>query len=169
IRQEDERYRMRLRHQVERDKLILSHEQDILRLYGNATRSSINQDIPFSYCALLKDSEVYNFPSSLQTDKERLTDSDGKPLNNETAKRKHRWNGRFFIKTIDDSNFKYKRFSQDLNQRQRIEAETLYAMQRRVWLKHLSKDPSRTTNNDIFIPSVEIKENFWTPWQKSQL
>ncbi|CAF0956506.1 unnamed protein product, partial [Didymodactylos carnosus] len=111
IRQEDERYRMRLRHQVERDKLILSHEQDILRLYGNATRSSINQDIPFSYCALLKDSEVYNFPSSLQTDKERLTDSDGKPLNNETAKRKHRWNGRFFIKTIDDSNFKYKRFS----------------------------------------------------------
>ncbi|CAF5222297.1 unnamed protein product, partial [Rotaria magnacalcarata] len=41
--QEDERYKMKLRHQVERDKLILSHEQEVLRLYGNATRSSVNQ------------------------------------------------------------------------------------------------------------------------------
>ncbi|UJR27750.1 hypothetical protein I4U23_009024 [Adineta vaga] len=106
--QEDERYKMKIRHQVERDKLILSHEQEILRLYGNATRSSLNQDIPFSYCSLLKDNEVYNNPS-IQLP-EKLVSNDY--TTTEIGKRgKHRWNGRSFIKWLEDSNLKYKRLS----------------------------------------------------------
>jgi hypothetical protein len=127
-RQEDERYRMKLRHQVERvkqknkfffssenlfyfiqEKLILSHEQEVLRLYGNATRSSINQEIPFSYCSLLKDNEVYNNPSN-QERPSLLINNDY--TNMELGKRgKHRWNGRAFIKWVEDSNLKYKRLS----------------------------------------------------------
>jgi hypothetical protein len=121
-RQEDERYRMKLRHQVERvnlldfiflkfifylikEKLILSHEQEVLRLYGNAARSSINQDIPFSYCSLLKDNEVYNNPSN--------QDRPASLIHNEytNTRGKHRWNGRSFLKWLDDSNHKYKRLS----------------------------------------------------------
>jgi len=117
-RQEDERYRMKLRHQVEREKLILSHEQEVLRLYGNATRSSSNQDIPFSYCSLLKDNEVYNNPS-IQERPSSLINNDY--TNTELSKRgKHRWNGRAFIKWVDDSNLKYKRLSVSLIERKKI-------------------------------------------------
>jgi len=94
------------------EKLILSHEQEVLRLYGNATRSSINQDIPFSYCSLLKDNEVYNNPS-IQERPSSFINNDY--TNTEIGKRdKHRWNGRSFIKWLDDSNHKYKRLSVNL-------------------------------------------------------
>jgi hypothetical protein len=130
-RQEDERYRLKLQHQVERvrykkqgicfkliyksflfvikEKLILSHEQEILRLYGNATRSSRNQEIPFSYCSLLKDNEVYNNPLIQQRNSSFINNE---YTNTELGKRdKHRWNGRSFIKWLEDSNLKYKRLS----------------------------------------------------------
>jgi len=163
---------MKLRHQVERDKLILSHEQEVLRLCGNATRSSLNQDIPFSYCSLLKDNEVYNNPS-IQLP-EKLINNDY--TNTELGKRgKHRWNGRSFIKWLEDSNLKYKRLSCDLNERQRLEADTLYSMQRMVWLKHLPKESAnlsslgRTSHflTERYLPKVEINPNFWTNWETS--
>ncbi len=92
-----------------KEKLILSHEQEVLRLYGNATRLSINQDIPFSYCSLLKDNEVYN-NSSNQERTSSFINTDY--TSTELGKRgKHRWNGRSFIKWLEDSNLKYKRLS----------------------------------------------------------
>ena len=88
--------------------MILSYEQEVLRLCGNATRSSMNQETPFSYCSLLKDDEVYNNPSA--TVPEKLITNDYN--NTELGKRgKHRWNGRSFIKWLEDSNLKYKRLS----------------------------------------------------------
>lgn len=168
--QEDERYRMKLRHQVERDKLILSHEQEVLRLCGNATRSSVNQEIPFSYCSLLKDNEVYNNPSIPLP--EKLLNNDYSST--ELGKRgKHRWNGRSFIKWLEDSNLKYKRLSCELNERQRLEADTLYSMQRMVWLKHLPKEASNLSSSnrsgyllsERYLPKVEINPNFWTNWE----
>jgi len=184
-RQEDERYRLKLRHQVERDKLILSHEQEILRLYGNATRSSANQDIPFSYCSLLKDSEMYNFPMGHLSEKERgpnvigndCTTTSGVSTNIDTGKRgKHRFNGRLFMKWVDESNLKYKRLSCELNDRQLLEANTLYAMQRMVWLKHLPKEASTLSSsgrasyllNERYLPLVEINKHFWTHWEGCQ-
>jgi len=171
-RQDDERYRMKLRHQVEREKLILSHEQEVLRLYGNATRSSINQDIPFSYCSLLKDNEVYNNPS-IQDRPSSFINNDY--TNTELNKRgKHRWNGRLFIKWLDDSNHKYKRLSCEINQRQHLEANTLYSMQRMVWLKHLPKEASSTGRintllSERYLPKVEINTNFWTHWETNSI
>ena len=127
-RQEDERYRMKLRHQVERvgpsrnvsisktlvfvsvqEKLILSHEQEILRLYGNATRLSINQEIAFSYCLLLKDNEIYNNPSNEERSSALINEDDSTTDGSKRAKT--RFNGRSFLKWLDDSNMKYKRLS----------------------------------------------------------
>ncbi|CAF1078223.1 unnamed protein product [Adineta steineri] len=169
--QEDERYKMKIRHQVERDKLILSHEQEVLRLYGNATRSSVNQDIPFSYCSLLKDNEVYNNPS-IQLP-EKLLNNDY--TNTELGKRgKNRWNGRLFIKWLEDSNLKYKRLSCELNERQQLEVNTLHSMQRMVWCKHLPKDAASSSSTRPshllsvrYLPKVEINTNFWTNWETS--
>jgi len=81
----------------------------------------------------------------------------------------------FFIKWLDDSNLKYKRLSCELNQRQRLEAETLYSMQRMVWLKHLPKESAvllssnRTSNllTERYLPLVEINTHFWTHWETS--
>ncbi|CAF2044051.1 unnamed protein product [Rotaria magnacalcarata] len=173
--QEDERYKMKLRHQVERDKLILSHEQEVLRLYGNATRSSVNQDTPLSYCSLLKDNEVYNNPSISLPEKFISNDC----TNTELGKRgKHRWNGRSFIKWLEDSNLKYKRLSCELNERQRLEVDTLYSIQRMVWLKHLPKESANLSSSsssgrtsclltERYLPKVEINLNFWTNWETS--
>ena len=162
--------------------MILSHEQEVLRLYGNATRSSSNQDIPFSYCSLLKDNEVYNNPS-IQERPSSLINNDY--TNTELGKRgKHRWNGRAFIKWVEDSNLKYKRLSVSLikrkihfsfifnkfqcetNQRQHLEANTLYSMQRMVWSKHIPKETSSSGRmnsylSERYLPKVEINTNFW--------
>jgi ankyrin repeat domain-containing protein 11/12 len=78
-------------------------------LYGNATRLSINQDIPFSYCSLLKDNEVYNNSSNQERTSSFINND---YTSTELGKRgKHRWNGRSFIKWLEDSNLKYKRLS----------------------------------------------------------
>ena len=91
------------------EKLILSYEQEILRLYGNATRSAINQEIPFSYCLLLKDNEVYNNPAIQERSSALINDEYS---NGEGNKRtRTRWNGRSFLKWLDESNIKYKRLS----------------------------------------------------------
>ncbi len=39
---------------------MLSIEQEILRVHGRAARALANQGIPLSFCAILKDEEVYN-------------------------------------------------------------------------------------------------------------
>lgn len=68
----------------------------------------MNQEIPLSYCSLLKDNEVYNNPSIPLPEKFISNDYS----NTDLGKRgKHRWNGRSFIKWLEDSNLKYKRLS----------------------------------------------------------
>ena len=39
---------------------MLSIEQEILRVHGRAARALANQGTPLSFCAILKDEEVYN-------------------------------------------------------------------------------------------------------------
>lgn len=56
--QEKERHKLRLQHLVEKEKLVLSVEQEILRVHGRAARALSNQTLPFSVCTILKDQEV---------------------------------------------------------------------------------------------------------------
>lgn len=44
------------------EKLIVSCEQEILRVHCRAARTIANQAVPFSACTMLLDSEVYNMP-----------------------------------------------------------------------------------------------------------
>ncbi len=39
---------------------MLSVEQEILRVHGRAARALANQGTPLSFCAILKDENVYN-------------------------------------------------------------------------------------------------------------
>ncbi|CAN7978154.1 unnamed protein product, partial [Ixodes persulcatus] len=58
--QEQERYKLRLQHLIERaSKLVLSAEQEILRVHGRAARAIQNQAVPLSACSILRDEEIY--------------------------------------------------------------------------------------------------------------
>ncbi len=65
-------------------------------------------------------------------------------------------------------------FKCEINQRQRLEANTLYSMQRMVWLKHLPKETSSSGRinsllSERYLPKVEINTNFWTHWETNPI
>ncbi|XP_062426125.1 ankyrin repeat domain-containing protein 12 isoform X2 [Rhea pennata] len=65
--QEVVRMKLRLQHSIEREKLIVSNEQEVLRVHYRAARTLANQTLPFSACTVLLDAEVYNVPLDAQT------------------------------------------------------------------------------------------------------
>jgi hypothetical protein len=67
VEQEKERHKLKLQHLVEKEKLVLSVEQEILRVHGRAARALSNQALPFSVCTILKDEEVCNVQIWIQT------------------------------------------------------------------------------------------------------
>lgn len=74
---------------------MLSIEQEILRVHGNAARASANQNTPFSVCAILRDEEIYNTIDSEQEEKERGSRS--------------RYNGRQFLSWLQDVDDKFEK------------------------------------------------------------
>lgn len=93
--QEKERYRLRMQHVVEKEKLVLSVEQEILRVHGRAARALANQSLPFSVCTILKDEEVYNVITPEQEEKDRNARS--------------RYNGRLFLSWLQDVDDKWEK------------------------------------------------------------
>lgn len=95
VHQEKERYRLRMQHVVEKEKLVLSVEQEILRVHGRAARALANQSLPFSVCTILKDEEVYNVITPEQEEKDRNARS--------------RYNGRLFLSWLQDVDDKWEK------------------------------------------------------------
>ncbi|CAF94451.1 unnamed protein product, partial [Tetraodon nigroviridis] len=126
--QEAVRGKLRLQHSIEREKLIVSCEQEVLRVHCRAARTIANQAVPFSACAMLLDSEVYNMPSESQGDENKSV--------------RDRFNARQFISWIQDVDDKYDRMKTCLLMRQQHEAAALNAVQRMEWqLKVQELDP----------------------------
>lgn len=95
VNQEKERYKLRMQHVVEKEKLVLSVEQEILRVHGRAARALANQSLPFSVCTILKDEEVYNVITPEQEEKDRNARS--------------RYNGRLFLSWLQDVDDKWEK------------------------------------------------------------
>lgn len=93
--QEKERHKLKMQHVVEKEKLVLSVEQEILRVHGRAARALANQSLPFSVCTILKDEEVYNMITPEQEEKDRNARS--------------RYNGRLFISWLQDVDDKWEK------------------------------------------------------------
>ncbi|KAG5839313.1 hypothetical protein ANANG_G00203710 [Anguilla anguilla] len=117
--QEAVRGKLRLQHSIEREKLIVSCEQEVLRVHCRAARTIANQAVPFSACTMLLDSEVYNMPSESQGDENKSV--------------RDRFNARQFISWIQDVDDKYDRMKTCLLMRQQHEAAALNAVQRMEW------------------------------------
>ncbi|XP_068459312.1 ankyrin repeat domain-containing protein 12 isoform X2 [Clinocottus analis] len=152
--QEVFRMKLRLQHSIEREKLIVSNEQEVLRVHYRAARTLANQTLPFSACTVLLDAEVYNMPQDVQND-------DGK-----TSVR-DRFNARQFMSWLQDVDDKFDKLKTCLLMRQQHEAAALNAVQRLEWqLKLQELDPATNKSTSIFeipefyIPLVEVNDDF---------
>ncbi|KAF7664709.1 hypothetical protein LDENG_00167700 [Lucifuga dentata] len=151
--QEAVRGKLRLQHSIEREKLIVSCEQEVLRVHCRAARTIANQAVPFSACTMLLDSEVYNMPSESQGDENKSV--------------RDRFNARQFISWIQDVDDKYDRMKTCLLMRQQHEAAALNAVQRMEWqLKVQELDPAGHKSlcvNEVpsfYVPMVDVDDDF---------
>lgn len=119
VQQEEERLKLKLKHTCEREKLVLSVEQEILRVHGLAARSAVNQLEPFSFCAFMKDQEVYSIPTPEQEEKEKNSHP--------------RYNGRLFLSWLQDVDDKWEKIKEDTLNRHKLELVSLQARQRLEW------------------------------------
>lgn len=141
--QERERHRMRLRHQVEQDKMRLTIEQEYLRLYCRAAHANSGKTLPLSVCTFLKDEELYNL---MELEKDPTVDSviigqikaeNPSFLNHGpsgmTGIGRIRFNSRLFLSWQRDVVDKWAKLKTQLLARQRAEAESLSMAQRMKW------------------------------------
>ncbi|XP_011311574.1 dentin sialophosphoprotein isoform X2 [Fopius arisanus] len=151
VEQEKERYRLRMQHVVEKEKLVLSVEQEILRVHGRAARALANQILPFSVCTILKDEEVYNVITPEQEEKDRYQRS--------------RYNGRLFLSWLQDVDDKWEKIKEAMLLRHHNEAESLHAVQRMDWewkLKEVGLCEFKATPqiDDLHVPIVHVSDDF---------
>ncbi|KAI4500966.1 hypothetical protein M0802_003769 [Mischocyttarus mexicanus] len=151
IEQEKERYRLRMQHVVEKEKLVLSVEQEILRVHGRAARALANQALPFSVCTILKDEEVYNVITPEQEEKDRNARS--------------RYNGRLFLSWLQDVDDKWEKIKEVMLLRHHTEADSLHAIQKMDWewkLKEVGLCEFKATPQieDVHVPMVHVSDDF---------
>eukprot|EP00096_Caligus_rogercresseyi_P015169 TRINITY_DN760_c0_g1_i2.p1 TRINITY_DN760_c0_g1~~TRINITY_DN760_c0_g1_i2.p1 ORF type:complete len:766 (+),score=340.51 TRINITY_DN760_c0_g1_i2:1116-3413(+) len=154
--QEEARRKLRMKHVVEKEKLVLSVEQEILRVHGRAARALANQSSPYSLCTILRDEEIYTPIDPQQEEKNRDIRS--------------RYNGRLFLSWLQDVDDKWERIKEQMVLRHHNEAESLNAVQKMDWewkLKEISDNPSSALNDsikpqidDLLIPMVHVSDEF---------
>ncbi|XP_026322920.1 ankyrin repeat domain-containing protein 11 isoform X3 [Hyposmocoma kahamanoa] len=151
--QEKERTRLRIQHLVEKEKLVLAVEQEILRVHGRAERAVANQALPFSVCTMLRDKEVYNVLAPEQEEKRNAQRS--------------RCNGRQIKSWLQEVDDKWEKIKEGMLRRQHTEAETLHAVQMMGWewkLKELGICDYKTTPkiDPAHVPQIHVS-NFDLP------
>ena len=146
--QENERYKLRMKHLVEKEKLVLAVEQEILRVHGRAARALANQSLPYSVCTILRDEEVrrlhyphivstfVNFASQVYT-----------PIQEEEEKNRDirsRYNGRLFLSWLQDVDDKWEKIkvSVTLFSRKMSCTYVCYLSQRSKWCCGITMRPN---------------------------
>uniref|UniRef100_A0A8B9MBR7 Ankyrin repeat domain 12 n=1 Tax=Accipiter nisus TaxID=211598 RepID=A0A8B9MBR7_9AVES len=152
--QEVVRMKLRLQHSIEREKLIVSNEQEVLRVHYRAARTLANQTLPFSACTVLLDAEVYNVPLDAQVDDSKTSVRD-------------RFNARQFMSWLQDVDDKFDKLKTCLLMRQQHEAAALNAVQRLEWqLKLQELDPATYKSisiyeiQEFYVPLVDVNDDF---------
>ncbi|XP_019401598.1 PREDICTED: ankyrin repeat domain-containing protein 12 [Crocodylus porosus] len=152
--QEVVRMKLRLQHSIEREKLIVSNEQEVLRVHYRAARTLANQTLPFSACTVLLDAEVYNVPLDSQADDSKASVRD-------------RFNARQFMSWLQDVDDKFDKLKTCLLMRQQHEAAALNAVQRLEWqLKLQELDPATYKSisiyeiQEFYVPLVDVNDDF---------
>ncbi|XP_003745450.1 ankyrin repeat domain-containing protein 11 [Galendromus occidentalis] len=177
--QEEERYRLRLQHVMEKDKIILACEQEILRVNAQAARATAGQTIPLSVTCVLRDLEIYNTldpESNLYNPRTGMTATN--PLLENDKKDLSRYNGRVFTSWLQDVEDKWERNKEAMLLRHHSETEALRAVQKMDWewnAKQRLEEAPKTLPVDsktdvreglcaldinICVPMVEVNDDF---------
>lgn len=149
--QEKERHKLKMQHIVEKEKLVLAVEQEILRVHGRAARALANQSLPFSVCTILKDAEVYNIITPEQEEKDRNARS--------------RYNGRLFLSWLQDVDDKWEKIKEAMLLRHHNEAESLHAVQKMDWEWKMKENllcefKAKPVIDDTQVPMVNVSDDF---------
>jgi len=147
--QEEERYKLRLKHVVEKEKLVLAKEQEILRVHGRAARALANQSLPYSVCTILRDEEIYTLIDPQQEEKNRDIRS--------------RYNGRLFLSWLQDVDDKWEKIKEQMVLRHHNEAESLNAVQKMDWEWKVNEITGVSGEgvikvDDLHIPMVHVSD-----------
>jgi len=148
--QEEERYKLRQKHVVEKEKLVLAKEQEILRVHGRAARALANQSLPYSVCTILRDEEIYTLIDPQQEEKNRDIRS--------------RYNGRLFLSWLQDVDDKWEKIKEQMVLRHHNEAESLNAVQKMDWEWKVNEITGGTGAegvlkvDDLHIPMVHVSD-----------
>ena len=168
--QEKQRHRLNLQQLIEREKLVLSVEQEILRVHGRAARAMANQNLPFSACTILKDEEIYNsYDNESELSETNKHDSTqhgkfDKSLVGSSSGRT-RYNGRIFLSWLQDVYEKWDKIKGAMLLRHRKESESLLAMQKLEWEWKLKESGLCDVKcspivGELFVPRVNVIEDF---------
>uniref|UniRef100_A0A034W959 Ankyrin repeat domain-containing protein 11 n=1 Tax=Bactrocera dorsalis TaxID=27457 RepID=A0A034W959_BACDO len=149
--QENERKALLQRHIVEREKLCLNVEQEMIRVHSKAARNISCQPVPYSVCTLLKDEEVYNIPTSEQDEKDKNA--------------RYRFNGRQLLSWLQDVDDKWDKIKEAMVLRHHNEAESLHAVQMMDWDIALKKHKlwdyrCETAVDKDHVPIVHVSDDF---------
>ncbi|XP_054733494.1 ankyrin repeat domain-containing protein 12 [Anastrepha obliqua] len=149
--QEQERNALLQRHIVEREKLCLNVEQEMIRVHSKAARNISCQPVPYSVCTLLKDEEVYNIPTSEQDEKDKNA--------------RYRFNGRQLLSWLQDVDDKWDKIKEAMVLRHHNEAESLHAVQMMDWDIALKKHKlwdykCETVTDKNHVPIVHVSDDF---------
>ena len=130
---------------------MLSIEQEILRVHGRAARALANQATPLSFCAILKDENIYNPIEAEQEEKDKNVRS--------------RYNGRQFLSWLQDVDDKFEKIKEDVLLRHHHEAESLFAVQKLEWEWKLRdagtcEYKSVPVIDDLHVPMVQVNDDF---------
>merc|ERR1712012_979970 len=148
--QEDQRFDLRKRHLIQKEKLVLSVEQEILRVHGRAARALANQSLPFSFCTYIRDAEIYTPIDPQQEEKNRDIRS--------------RYNGRLFLSWLQDVDDKWEKIKEQMVLRHHNEAESLNAVQKMDWEWKVNEITGGTGGegiikvDDLLIPMVHVSD-----------
>merc|ERR1719367_1280837 len=172
VEQEKARFKLRTKHLVEKEKLVLAVEQEILRVHGRAARALANQTVPYSVCTILRDEDIYN-PSELSA--KASNPASASTSVNGSKDGRSRYNGRLFISWLQDVDDKWEKIKEQMVLRHHNEAESLNAVQKMDWEWKVNELLSRTASgsqkssgkhdsshqiDDLHIPMVHVSDDF---------
>uniref|UniRef100_A0A1A9WQ13 Ankyrin repeat domain-containing protein 12 n=1 Tax=Glossina brevipalpis TaxID=37001 RepID=A0A1A9WQ13_9MUSC len=140
--QEKERLELYQRHTVEREKLCLNVEQEIIRVHSKAARNISCQSLPFSVCTFIKDEEVYNIVTPEQDEKDKNA--------------RYRFNGRLLLSWLQDVDDKWEKIKESMILRHHNEAESLHAVQLMDWEIALKKNDLCGYDSQIAVESTHV-------------
>lgn len=166
--QEDKRYKMRLQHQIEKERMQITKESGIIRLYKDAAKYQPNQSLPLSACTYLNSVEVYN-PSNLSVDPQvdnviisKIKEEDPRFVNegpsSMSGMARLKYTNRILNQSVQSLEDKWNETKRIMFNRQIMEAQALHAVQKMNWLAKMNDIGDRSVFEDSFVPMVEVTD-----------